>query len=243
MSAGIVTVIIVIAAIVVAAVAAGVLYDGRRRWLRRRFGPEYDRLVDERKSRLKAEAELAGREKRVKGLDIRPLDPAAQRRYADEWASVQELFVDAPQQTVADAQRLVMAVMSERGYPTEDSAQVLADLAVDHASTVDDYRAAYGISQRAAGDIASTEDLRLAMIHYRALFRDLLGQPGRPEGAAPSPEPEREPVVPEREAMVHGKAVIPEQGAGVTDEVPDVHDQVPEEADVPAADLPPQRGR
>jgi hypothetical protein len=50
-------------------------------------------------------------------------------------------------------------------------------------------------------------------------------------------------MVPEREAMVHGKAVIPEQRAGVTDEVPDVHDQVPEEADVPAADLPPQRGR
>jgi hypothetical protein len=81
------------------------------------------------------------------------------------------------------------------------------------------------------------------MIHYRALFRDLLGQPGLPEGAALSPEPEREPMVPEREAMVHGKAVIPEQRAGVTDEVPDVHDQVPEEADVPAADLPPQRGR
>jgi len=180
MSAGIITVIIVAAAIVVLAIAAGVVYDGRRRRLRRRFGPEYDSLVEERGSRRKAEAELAGREKRVRGLHIRPLVPAARSRYARRWTATQEHFVDAPPGAVADAQRLVLAVMSERGYPTEGDDQVLADLSVDHADALDHYRAAHGISQRAADNLASTEDLRQAMIHYRALFRDLLGRPAEP---------------------------------------------------------------
>jgi hypothetical protein len=174
MSTGITVLIIVVVVIVVAA-AAGVIYDMRRRRLRQRFGPEYDRLVEEKGSRTKAEAELVGREKRVKGLDIRPLKPEAQARYTQDWAVIQERFVDAPQEAVADGQRLVMTVMNERGYPTEGSDQVLADLSVEHASVLDHYRAAYDISQTAADGRASTEDLRQAMIHYRSLFRDLLG--------------------------------------------------------------------
>lgn len=174
MSTGI-TVIIIVAVVIVVAAAAGVIYDMRRRRLRERFGPEYDRLVEEKGSRTKAEAELVGREKRVKDLDIRPLSPDAQARYTQDWAAVQERFVDAPQEAVVNAQRLVMTVMNERGYPTEGSDQVLADLSVEHASVLDHYRAAYDISQTAADGRASTEDLRQAMIHYRSLFRDLLG--------------------------------------------------------------------
>ena len=124
---------------------------------------------------MKAEAELAGRQRRVRNLDIRPLDAAAQARYTRDWAAVQEQFVDAPQEAVTAAQRLVMTVMSERGYPTEGGDQMLADLSVEHARVLDHYRAAYEISQRAADGMTSTEDLRQAMIHYRALFQDLLG--------------------------------------------------------------------
>jgi hypothetical protein len=176
------------------------VYDRRRRRLRQRFGPEYDRMVEEKGSRTKAEAELASRQRRVADLDIQPLDPAARTRYAENWAAVQEQFVDAPQEAVMAAQRLVKTVMKERGYPTEGDDQVLADLSVDHANVLDHYRAAYGISQRAADNQASTEDLRQAMIHYRALFQDLLGQTsstadetpvteitvGLPEGDAPA---------------------------------------------------------
>jgi hypothetical protein len=169
-------VIIIIAIIVVVAAIAGIAYNTRRRRLQQRFGPEYDRLVEETGSRTKAEAELANRQRRVAGLDIRPLDPAARARYAENWAAIQERFVDAPQDAVMAAQRLVMTVMKERGYPTEGGDQVLADLSVDHANVLDHYRAAYDISQRAADNAASTEDLRQAMIHYRALFQDLLGQ-------------------------------------------------------------------
>jgi hypothetical protein len=174
MSTGI-TVIIVIVVIVVVAAIAGILYDARRRRLRQRFGPEYDRMVEEKGSRTRAETELAGRERRVAGLDIRPLDPAAQARYQQNWTAIQEQFVDAPAEAVAAGQRLVRTVMSERGYPVEGDDQTLADLSVQHAAVLDHYRAAYVISQRAADGMASTEDLRQAMLHYRALFEDLLG--------------------------------------------------------------------
>jgi hypothetical protein len=169
-------VIIVIAIIVVIAAIAGVAYTTRRRRLQQRFGPEYDRMVEEKGSRTKAEAELANRQRRVADLDIRPLDPAARAQYSQDWAAVQERFVDTPQDAVMAAQRLVMTVMKDRGYPTEGDDQVLADLSVDHANVLDHYRAAYDISQRAADNAASTEDLRQAMIHYRALFQDLLGE-------------------------------------------------------------------
>jgi hypothetical protein len=185
MSSG--TIIVIIVAILVVVAIAGVVYDTRRRRLRQRFGPEYDRLVEEKGSRTKAEAELANRQRRVAGLDIRPLDPAARARYAENWAAVQEHFVDSPQDAVLAAQRLVMTVMKERGYPTEGGDQVLADLSVDHANVLDHYRAAYNISQRAADNAASTEDLRQAMIHYRALFQDLLGETSATETVPDEP--------------------------------------------------------
>ena len=134
-------------------------------------------MVGERDSRREAEAELTGRERRVEDLDIQPLTDSARASYAGQWTSVQEQFVDAPADAVSGAQLLVAAAMTERGYPAEHDDQVLADLSVEHSGTLDRYRAAEEISQRAAAGTASTEDLRQAMVHYRALFGDLLGEP------------------------------------------------------------------
>lgn len=169
-------IIIIIAAVIVVAAVAAISYSSRKRQLRRRFGTEYDRLVAEHHSSRRAEAELADRQRRVRSLDIRPLDPAAQTRYCEEWAVTQEMFVDSPRGAVGDAQRLMMTLMNERGYPTEQDDQILADLSVDHAKVLDHYRVASAIARRSAEGSASTEDLRQAMIHYRALFQDLLGQ-------------------------------------------------------------------
>jgi hypothetical protein len=178
MSAGII-VGIVVAVIVIGAVVFGVMAVSRRRRLRQRFGPEYDRVVGERDSRREAEAELTERERRVQGLDIQPLTAAAQASYAGQWTSIQEQFVDAPANAVSGAQFLVSDVMTERGYPAGrgDQDQVLADLSVEHSDTLDRYRAAVEISGKSAAGTASTEDLRQAMVHYHALFADLLGQP------------------------------------------------------------------
>src|ERR1700728_3357797 len=214
-------VIIIVVIIVLAPIAAGVMYQRRRR-LQQRFGPEYDRLVEEKGSKTKAEAELASRQRRVADLDIQPLDPAARARYQENWAAVQEQFVDSPQEAVMAAQRLVMTVMQERGYPT-DGDQVMADLSVDHASVLDHYRGAYDISQRAADNQASTEDLRQAMIHYRALFQDLLGETsttadetpvtettvGLPDGDAPAVGTGHGRASPERVADARDTAASP----------------------------------
>jgi hypothetical protein len=185
MSTGIIVGIVVVV-IVIGVVVAGVMAVQRRRRLKQRFGPEYYRLVGERDSRHKAEAEMTERERRVEGLDIQPLSDVAQASYAGQWTSIQERFVDAPADAVSGAQILVAAVMTERGYPAEqeDQDQVLADLSVEHSGTLDRYRAAEEISGKAAAGTASTEDLRQAMVHYRALFGDLLGEPA---GQGPGP--------------------------------------------------------
>jgi hypothetical protein len=174
MSAGTIVVIVVVVIIVAALIAVASLATRRRR-LQQRFGPEYDRAVEGSDSRLKAEAELAEREKRVKGFEIRPLDPAARDSYLAQWTTIQQQFVDSPSEAVAAGQALITRVMADEGYPTDDPGQMTADLSVDHAETLGHYRTAQDISGRVADGSASTEDLRQAMVHYRALFQSLLG--------------------------------------------------------------------
>ncbi len=183
MSSGTIAVVIVVV-IVIAAVLAAVSMTARRRRLQQQFGPEYDRAVTEQNSRLRAEAELTDRQRRVRKLDIRPLTEQARRQYSADWVAIQEQFVDSPQTAVARAYNLVVMVMTERGYPTVDPEQVMSDLSVEHAATVGHFRAAQQISDAAASGDAPTEDLRQALIHYRALFSDLLGEPT----AAPAAE-------------------------------------------------------
>jgi hypothetical protein len=185
-----VTIAVIVAAVIVAAVLViGVTAARRRRRLQQRFGPEYDRLASERDSKRKAESELAGRERRVHGLDIQPLTESARANYALQWAAIQEQFVDTPEDALASSQVLVLAVMSELGYPAEDPDQMLADLSVEHATTLDHFRAAEETSRNAAAGTASTEDLRLAMIDYRALFRDLVGETVRTGNGSSATEP------------------------------------------------------
>ena len=183
MSSGTIVAVVVVVIIVIALLAFAPAMLRRRR-LQQRFGPEYDRAVADAGSRREAEAELAEREKRVKGLDIRPLDAATLNRYALQWNVIQEQFVDAPANSVTSAQSLITAVMNDRGYPTEDSGQIMADLSVDYARTIEEFRTAQELSGRAADGSATTEDLRQAMVHYRSLFRELLGEPAQPGDAA-----------------------------------------------------------
>jgi hypothetical protein len=187
MSTGAIVAIIVAVALVILVIAS--MTTMRRRQLRQRFGPEYDRVAGEMHSQRKADAKLAERERRVRSLDIRPLDETTRVKYAAEWTAIQERFVDQPEQAVTQAGLLVTSVMKDRGYPTEEHDQILADLSVEHAGTLDHYRAAHQISMQAEAGSAATEDLRLAMLHYRALFGDLLGEPSGPQPAAAVTEP------------------------------------------------------
>jgi hypothetical protein len=182
MSAG-ATVAIIVVIVIIIAVAAFAAMAARRRRLKERFGPEYDRLVADQQSQRKAEAELASRERRVRRLDIRPLSAAARAEYATQWTSIQERFVDHPASAVSQAQQLVTAVLGDRGYPTEGYEQVLADLSVEHARNLEHYRAANALTDASANGQASTEDLRQAMIHYREMFDDLLDDSAHDDSA------------------------------------------------------------
>ena len=164
--------IVVVAVAVLGAVIWLVTQEMQRKRLQQRFGPEYDRTVAEKDSPRAAQRELAERERRHKELDIRPLSASARERYTQQWAQVQEKFVDQPSDAVADADRMLVSLMAERGYPTEGYEQQVADLSVRHAKTLEHYRAAHTTQQKRDG--ASTEDLRDAMVRYRTVFEDLL---------------------------------------------------------------------
>jgi len=170
-------IVAIILAIIIVVAAAFIVMAAKRRRLKERFGPEYDRVVADQQSQRKAEAELASRERRVRNLDIRPLSSAGRTEYSARWDSIQERFVDDPASAVTQAQQLVTAVLRDRGYPTEGFEQILADLSVEHARNLEHYRAAHALSDASTKGQASTEDMRQAMIHYRALFSDLLGAP------------------------------------------------------------------
>jgi hypothetical protein len=142
--------------------------------LRRHYGPEYDRLVDEKGRRSRAEAELDERSKRVERLTIRPLSPDRRDRYNERWKQQQARFVDEPKAAIEDADHLVEEVMTERGYPVGEFEQRVADISVDHPRVVQNYRAAHDIAMRERTGQATTEDLRRAMLYYRDLFMDLL---------------------------------------------------------------------
>src|SRR5580658_3735591 len=145
--------------------------------LQTRFGPEYTRAVEESGGRRKAEAGLEQREKRVEGFAIRPLAASDRERYLASWRTVQAEFVDDPKKSVTQADQLLGDVMSTRGYSVSDFEQRSADISVDHPLVVENYRAAHEIAVRHASGQATTEDLRQAMIHYRTLFDELVGEP------------------------------------------------------------------
>jgi hypothetical protein len=173
-SAQIVVLLVVIAAVVVAALIYVVARKRRSQNLREQFGPEYDRVVQKEGNVQKGEQLLAFRQKHRKALHIRSLSEEDQARFSSRWSNVQAEFVDDPSSTVARADELILEVMQVRGYPTTDFTQQAADISVDHPTVVENYRAAHEIAHRRSLGQASTEDLRQAMVHYRALFSELL---------------------------------------------------------------------
>ena len=142
--------------------------------LRARFGPEYDAALQEYGTRRKAELALETRLRRVEGLTLRPLEEGERMRYLAAWDGIQARFVDHPRGAVTEADELINSVLQARGYSGGRFDQRVADISVNHARLVDPYRRANAIMTRAAKNEATTEELRSAMILYRALFEELL---------------------------------------------------------------------
>jgi len=169
--------IVAIVAIVIALLAVWYVQSRRREHLRSRFGPEYDRAIRDTGSVNKAESVLSNRERRVEKLNIRPLSAEESGRFSATWRAIQARFVDDPKRALTDADSLITEVMSARGYPMANWDQRVADISVDHARVVDNYRTGHEIAIRHDRGGASTEDLRRAMIAYRELFAELVEPP------------------------------------------------------------------
>jgi hypothetical protein len=210
----IIAVIVVVAAIVVASA------ELRRARMRRQFGPEYDRLAQELGSKKKADAELAARQRRVEALNIHELSPDQQASYSGDWTVVQERFVDAPAEAVSAAGTLIWNVMRDRGYPADDRNASMEALTVYHARSLDGYRQTAELQT----ETATTEELREAMIRYRALFEDLTGLHNG-QG-----NPERDRVAEIRERSLENSEVT----TGDRDLIEEDRDQTAETSDQPA---------
>jgi hypothetical protein len=169
-------IVVILAAVVIVILAALMLITRRRtsNHLKQQFGPEYDRTVQQHGDAKHAEPILLEREKRVEKFSLHPLSPVERERYAAEWASVQRRFVDDPSTAVTEAEKLVTAVMSARGYPMGDFEQRAADISVHYPTVVQNYRSAREITLRHAQGQSSTEDLRQSMVYFRSLFDELL---------------------------------------------------------------------
>lgn len=171
-------VIVVVVVIVIVAIAAYLGMRSRQtngsNQLKQRFGDEYDRTVEQTSDRKQAEQELERRVERHERLNITELSDDDRQRYADAWRDIQRRFVDEPEATLGDADRLITQAMRDRGYPTEHRDQKIEDLSVDHADTLDAYREAHDITDRHERGGVSTDELRRAMQRYRTVFEDIV---------------------------------------------------------------------
>jgi hypothetical protein len=183
-------VVILLAVIVLLVAVAGLVLSTRRRRrseaLQGRFGPEYDRAVDQHGDRRTAESHLAAVSERRDALEIRDLSPADRDSFNEQWIAAQTLFVDDPGGAVRNADRLVADVMRKRGYPVDDFETKVDMVAADHPDVVEHYRAAHRLARQQPDTTTDdrTEDQRQAFVHYRALFAELLGTGGQDRESA-----------------------------------------------------------
>jgi hypothetical protein len=171
--------IAVIGAIIVLVVGGllAVAFSRRQRTkqLQERFGPEYDRVVNDANDKSEAEKELKSRLEHVKALDIRPLSEQERTKFANEWRITQAKFVDEPLTALREAEALIRRVMEVKGYPVQDFDREAADISVDYPDLVPQYQGLHAIAIRKDANDISTEEMRQAIVDCRSLFEKLVG--------------------------------------------------------------------
>jgi hypothetical protein len=170
----------VVALLIVLAIGWVVIKQRNRRRteeLRARFGPEYDLALREYGSRAKAEASLLDRVNRVNRMTVHPLADSEREHYFEEWEAIQARFIDHPRGAVTEADEMINSLLRARGYEGGAFDQRAADLSVHYANLVEPYRRANAVVVRAGKNEATTEELRSAMILFRAIVEQLLQAP------------------------------------------------------------------
>jgi len=173
------TILLIVIPVAIALVIVGLLgvvisRRQRTKKLQEKFGPEYDHIINERGDQRQAEHELAARLDHVKKLEIRPLSAEETGRFTSEWQATQAEFVDEPLTALQKADQLIREVMEAKGYPVADFEQQVGDISVDFPELVMDYRGLHLIAVKDPEEKVSTEEMRQAMVHGRALFENLM---------------------------------------------------------------------
>ncbi len=167
---------IVVAAAIGAALLLALAFIRIRRQrshLKERFGLEYQRTVADQ-GVGPAESQLSEIESERENLSLRDLPPATRDRYLDEWRQAEARFVSDPRDATRAAERLVVRVLHERGYPDEEDDKRLVSLvSADHPDVADRYRHGHALLESVDG-APSTENLRKAMLDFRAVLEDVL---------------------------------------------------------------------
>jgi hypothetical protein len=179
MNASAYTIIIVVLVLVIVGLVMGLVFSRRQGSKRsvqyqNKFGPDYDATVKTMGNETKAQKEMDNRQKHVDSLDIRSLTLSEREKYLSEWKAVQSKFIDQPGPATVEADHLIMEVMQLRNYPVSDFEQRAADISINYPELVTNYRLARAIAIKNEKHEADTEELRQALVHYRALFNELL---------------------------------------------------------------------
>jgi cytoskeletal protein RodZ len=179
MSASVYTIIIVVLVLVIVGLILALVFSQRQRAklskkYQDKFGPDYDATVKTMGNETKAQKEMDNRQKHVDSLDIRSLTLNEREKYLSEWKAVQAKFIDQPGPATVEADHLIMEVMQLRNYPVSNFEQRAADISINYPELVTNYRLARAIAIKNEQHEADTEELRQALVHYRALFNELL---------------------------------------------------------------------
>jgi hypothetical protein len=208
----------VVAVLVIIGLISRGVRRSRTETLREQFGSEYDHAVRSVGSRSRAEGELLARAEEAKRFNIRPLTAVEQQRFRSDWNRLEMRFLERPTTAVVEADELIADIMRTRGYPMGDFERHAASLSVSHPGIVEHFRAGHSAIDANRDGKSSTEELRQAMLHYRALIDELLGtgsddvassvpivhevEPGSGTTASASPSPVRTQPESSREDIV-----------------------------------------
>jgi hypothetical protein len=110
----------------------------------------------------------------VHALKIRNFGATKRERFIAQWQTVQSRFLDHPEAAVTEADGLIAALLYARGYPKDSFDQRAADVSVLYADMMENHRAAHAIAVQPYRGEASTEELRTALIQYRATFDEIV---------------------------------------------------------------------
>jgi hypothetical protein len=176
MNTNIYIIIVVVLVLVVLGLIMGSAFSKRNRSKKytTKYGSEYDHTVKSMGNESKAQKEMDDRKKHVESLDIRSLSLPEREKYLAEWKAVQAKFIDQPGPATVEADHLIMEVMQLRNYPVSDFDQRAADISINYPELVSNYRLARAIAIKNEQHTADTEELRQALVYYRALFNELL---------------------------------------------------------------------